>query len=96
MWSALDDSAAIEDDQLVHPSHRREAVCDHDGGSALEQGPERVLDQCLAFRIERARRLVEHEDGRILQYGARNRHALALPARQLDAALTDEGRVVLS
>ena len=39
--------------------------------------------------VERARRLVEHQDGRILQQHAGDGDALALAAGQLHAALAD-------
>ena len=43
----------------------------------------------LRFGVERARRLVEEQDGRILQEGAGERDALALAARQAHAARPD-------
>jgi hypothetical protein len=46
-------------------------------------------------RIERGRRLVEDQDRRVLQHRARNRHALLLAARQLQAALADRCLVTL-
>ena len=44
-------------------------------------------------RIERRGRLVEHEDRRVLQHDAGDGDALALAARELDAALADMGVV---
>src|SRR5262249_51982520 len=43
--------------------------------------------------VERAGRLVEHQDRRVLQDRAGDRDALALAARQLRAALADDGIV---
>ena len=48
-----------------------------------------LLDRELDFAVERRRRLVEHEDRRVFQHHARERDALALPARELHAALAD-------
>ena len=56
--------------------------------------PQAVLDQRLALAVEARRRLVEDQDPRVGQDRARDRHALALAARQLHAALADD-RVVL-
>ena len=44
-------------------------------------------------RIERARGLVQQQDGRILEDGARDGDALLLPARQPRAAFAEEGVV---
>src|SRR5205807_6623500 len=49
----------------------------------------RLLDVTLRLRIERGGRLVEQDDRRILDQGARYGDALALAARQLQAALAD-------
>ena len=58
------------------------------------QRPQAVLDERLALAVEARRRFVEHQDARVGEDRARDRDALALPARQLDAALADD-RVVL-
>ena len=61
----------------------------------FEQAIERLLHEVLALGVERARGLVEDEDARILQDGARDGDALLLPAGELHAALADERRVAL-
>ena len=48
---------------------------------------DRLLDARLGLDVERAGRLVEHQDRRVLQDGAGNGDALALAAGQLAAAL---------
>ena len=48
-----------------------------------------VLHQRFALGIERGGRLVEQEQRRLAQNGARDGDALALAARQRDAALAD-------
>ena len=52
---------------------------------------ERVLDLRLRHTVERARGLVQDQDGRILQENPRNGHALLLSAGQERAALADIG-----
>ena len=58
--------------------------------------PERVqavLDERLALAVEAGRRFVEYQDARIRQNRPRDRDALPLPARELHAALADDGVV---
>lgn len=49
----------------------------------------------LGLRVQRARRLVEQEQRRVLEERAREREPLALAARQGEAALADDGLVAL-
>ncbi len=56
---------------------------------------ERLLHQPLRFGVERARRLVEQQDRRVLEDGPGERQALALAARQPQAAVADHGVVAL-
>src|SRR6056297_2670711 len=56
---------------------------DGDDRLALHHAVERALDLRLDFRIERARRLVENEDGCVLKDHPGECHALALAAREL-------------
>ena len=51
------------------------------------------LDDLFGARIERARRLVEDDDGRLFEQRARDRHALLFAAGQFQAALADAGLV---
>ena len=52
-----------------------------------------LLDGALRFGVERARRLVEDEDGRLLVDRARDRDPLALAPRNGDPDLSDPGLV---
>ena len=56
---------------------------------------ERLLDEPLGLRVERARRLVEDEDRRVAQDRPRDRHPLLLAAREAVAALADDGVVAV-
>ena len=58
---------------------------------SLHQAVERVLDQPLAFGVERGGRFVEQQQGRVAQQRAGDRDALALPARQARSAFAHEG-----
>ena len=62
---------------------------------SLRYAVERVLDFLLGVAVERGGRLVEHQDRRRLEDGARDGDALLLAARQLQPALADLGLVAL-
>src|SRR4051812_30445187 len=66
---------------------------DHERRAAEHEVLECFLHEAFAFAVERTRRLVQHKDRGIFQDGARDRDALALPAGELDAAITDDGFV---
>src|SRR5271166_26134 len=91
--AALDDPSAIHNTDLIRLSHRRKSVGNDNGGSALAERPQSVLDRLLGFRIERRGRLIEQDNRRVLEEGAGDRDALALTAGKLHAALA-AGRVV--
>ena len=95
MRALLDDLAAVEHQDPVEAAHRRQPVRDHDRGPALHQPLHRLLDQRLRFRIEARGRLVQDQYRRIGEERARQRHALPLAARELDAALADQRAVAL-
>ena len=52
-------------------------------------------DDRLALRVERARRFVEDEDGRIVDQRARDRQPLLLTARQVGRSFLDVGVVAV-
>ena len=56
---------------------------------------QRVLHEAFALAVERARRLVEDQDGGVFQDGARDGDALTLAAGELDAAFAHERLVAL-
>src|SRR5262245_19762455 len=93
--AALDDAAALEHQDLVGRADGREAVRDHEGRAAAAQLGESRLDQALALAVEARGRLVEYQEARMGEQGARDGDALALAAGELDAALADDGVVAL-
>ena len=62
---------------------------DRDHGLAFHQAQQLFLDRKLDFAVQGRGGFVEHQDRRVLQHHARYRHALALAAGELDAALAD-------
>src|SRR4051812_6091106 len=79
--AAFGDPAAIEHDDLVGVDDGGEAMGDHDGGAAAAHLFQRALDLLLGAGVERAGRLVEQQDVRILENGAGDRHPLFFAAR---------------
>src|SRR5689334_16712584 len=95
MRTALDDPTAFEHENLIGVDHGREAVSDDEYRPSREEPVDGFLDESLRFGIERRRRFVENENGRIDQQGARDRNALALAAGEPCAALAEDGFVAL-
>src|SRR5881397_1716407 len=93
--ATLDDLAALEHEDLVGATDRRQAVRDDEGRTPPPQRPQAVLDGCFALRVETGRGLVEDQDPRIGQDGPRDRDALALASRQLHPSLPDHRVVAL-
>src|SRR5262249_7543428 len=85
------DLRLVEQDELVGGHDGREPMRDDERGAVLRHPLERVLDLLLRVAVERRGRLVEHQDRRRLEDGARDRHALLLAAGELQAALADLG-----
>ena len=58
----------------------RQAMGDDEGGAALAERIERLLDAALGFGVEGAGCLVQDQDRRVLQNGTGDRKALTLTA----------------
>ena len=95
MSTGLGDLAAVHHEYLVGVPDGGEPVGDGEGGAVGDQVAEVVLDDGLGLVVDVAGRLVEDEHLRVAQDGAGERDALALPARELDAALADHGLVAV-
>ena len=87
--AVVDDAAAIHDDDPVEAPQRRQPVRDRDDRAALHQIVQRGLDQLFGFGIQRAGRLIQQQDRRVLQQRPRDRQPLALTAGQHHAAVAD-------
>jgi len=58
------------------------SVGNHDGGAARHHGAHRITNLVLFARVDRARRIVEHQHPRVGNDRPRDRHALTLAAAQ--------------
>ena len=95
MAAARDDAAGFEDDDLVGERDRRETVRDDHGRPAAHRLAQPDADLRLGCGIHGRRRVVEDQDPWVEHERARDREALALPAREGDAALADDGGVTI-
>src|SRR5690606_36078842 len=93
--AALDDLATDDDEDLVRLTDRAETVGDHEARTALHEPQHRLLDVPLRPRVDAAGRLVEDEDGRVAEDGARDREQLALALAEVAAALLQRRVVAL-
>src|SRR5271156_1935073 len=95
MGAALDDVSAFDNQNLIGAADGREAMRDHERGAALHEEAESLLDHGFGFGVEGRGCLVEDEDARVGQNRARNRQALALASRKLDATLANDSVVAV-
>ena len=85
----LGHGALVEHEDLVAVYHGGEPVGDDDAGPAPGGLVEGAHDGGLGDGVEGGGGLVEDEDGRVLEDGAGDGHALLLAAGELQAALAD-------
>ena len=95
MGAALDDLAAIHDQDDVGGEDGAEAVGDDDAGAVRHDLFERVLNQRLGLAIEAAGGFVQHQNARVFQDDAGNRQSLFLAAAQAVATLADDSVVAV-
>src|SRR5690348_5787258 len=95
MRATLDDPAALEDEDLIRADDRRKAVRDGQRGPVRRDLLELGLNQLLRLGVERRGRLVEDEQPRRLENGARDRDALFFAAGELQSPLAHRRAVAL-
>src|SRR3989475_2526719 len=85
--TALDDSPVAEHVNPVGHLDRRESMTDEDGGPALGESPKMLEHLVFGLRIERAGRLVEHDDLRVAHERPRQGHLLPFADAELFAVV---------
>ena len=85
--AALHDDALPHDEDEVRVADRREAVRDRERRAVGHEPVDGVLHEALRDRVERARGLVEDEDGRVAEDRPRDGDALALAAGERESLL---------
>ena len=87
--------AVFKHGDAVGAADGAEPVGDHEDGASLHEVGQRGLHQRLALGIECRGGLVENENGRVLEDGAGDGHALAFAAGETKAFLADDRVVAL-
>ena len=82
-------------DDDIRPADLRQAMGDQDGRAALRGAEDGALNLIFGGAVDRAGRVVEDQDARVGQKGARQGDPLALAARERHAALADDGLVAV-
>src|SRR5262245_45577675 len=91
----FDNSAALQDDDTMRALNGAEPMRDDEGGPVAGERVEGVEQGRFGLGIERAGRLVEDENGGVLQQGAGDGETLTLADRERRAALADNSAVSL-
>ena len=76
--AVLDDTAFVEDQNAIEGGQGRKSVGHGDDGAVPHEPDERALDFHLGFGVEGRGGLIEDDDRRVLQEGARDADPLAL------------------
>ena len=80
----VDHAPAVEHDYPVGVADSGQPVSDHDGGAALQQGAESLLDEHLCVGVYASRGLVQYQDPRV--GGQRPGEADQLPLAEAQVA----------
>src|SRR5579863_422419 len=88
--TALDDLAVMEYDNLVRVANGRDTMRDEERRTVLHHAAQTAQDLFLGLRINARERVIEDQDARVADHGARNRRALLLAARKRQAALAHQ------
>src|SRR5436190_2380602 len=88
--AVLQETTFLEDQDSIEVAHRRKAMRNGDDGAAAHEAAQRLADQLFAVAIQRRGRLVEQEEGRVLEEGAGDGDALSLTSRETEAAVADD------
>src|SRR5436190_12008873 len=79
----------MRDDYSVAFLYRRKPMGDHARSPAFHHAFDGLLDDLLGFRVDRARRFVQHEDRRVECQGACERDQLFLTDRKAGTAFAN-------
>src|SRR6185436_18194318 len=91
----FDDAPVFQNHNAIREAHGGQAVRDDEGGAPARRDFERLDDGALGGGVEAAGRLVENQNRRIAQHGARDGNALFLSARQRRATLGNRGFIAV-
>ena len=95
MGPAFGDATFVEQEDDVGVAHRGDAVRDDDRRPLPQDSAQPRQNFFLRVRVHRRQRIVQNQDARVDDDGARKRRPLFLPARQRDPALADRRLVAV-
>ena len=93
MCTAFDDLPVVEYADEVGILDGGKPVGDDNGRAVFHQIVKCLLDELFGLGVEGGSRFVENHDGGILEDGAGDAEALALPAAELAATVADDGLI---
>src|SRR5207253_78365 len=91
----FDQLTLVQDQNDIGMADGREAVRYHEGGAPDHKMLQRIKDDGLRFGVNRGGWLIQDENRSVLEKGARHGDALALPAGELRAALTEQSLILM-
>src|SRR5262249_8817278 len=95
-WPESNGLAVIKNHRHVECGNRTWAMRDdHHDAAALSQCADRSYQAVFTVGIEIRIRLVEYDQERVAEYGARQTYPLALSTRKTNAAFTDAGCIAI-
>jgi hypothetical protein len=95
MVAESDQAPVVEDSDPSGFQYGGQAVRNDEHRAAIHDAIEGLLDEALALRVQRARRLIEQKQSRVAQKRARDRDALALPTGKSHTPLAEICAVTL-
>jgi len=91
----FDEVAVFKNQDAVSADDAGEAVGDNEGGPALHEAVEGLLNEGFVLGVHAGQGLIEYEDGCVFQEGPGDGNALTLPTRKSDCPLSDVGVVAM-
>ncbi len=95
MGALFNDASPVQHQDPVGIPNRGEPVRHDDAGATDQCVAETLEDAGLGMRVNRAQRIIQDENRRLLRQGPGNRRALLLPPGQVDAPFAQHGLVAV-
>lgn len=94
MSSLFDNIPLIQDDDAIHRFDGGETMGYDDGGFALNQRLDCLLNIFFRFGIERTGGFIEHKDRSVRQNSSCDSYSLSFSPRQFDSTFSDQGFIL--
>jgi hypothetical protein len=90
MTPLFDDPPILQHQDAIRALDGRKPMRDDQRGAPRHQRLERGLDMTLSLGVERRGRLIQNQNRRVLEHGARNGQTLTLTTREQYAMVADQ------